>query len=84
MRRYLLAREGPPDGSLANRNLSTLAVLELAIAASLHKRKVLSRPEHVECSLIGVDESMLAVNDSKCYAYIVKNGLKHLLGLKLH
>ena len=69
-------------GSLSDWNLLTLVVLELVIAAPFRKRKVVSRTEHLECSLIDVDESAPLINDCEGNAYIVESRLKQLWGMK--
>jgi hypothetical protein len=85
MRLHLLTRESACEGSLFGWNLSTLAVLELVIAAPFPKRKVRShiRPKHLACSLIGIDDSALVINNSDGHAYIVENRLQYLLEIKL-
>src|SRR5260370_29995191 len=72
------ARQRANDGSLLRGNRSPLAVAEHVVAPPLLKREplhALSRPEHLESSLIGEDELALTVNDDQCHAHVVKNAM---------
>src|SRR5215469_4637169 len=83
LRLYFLACESPRDGTLFRRNLSTLGVVQLVIAAPpLRCGKVISGPEHVACGLIVEDDSSLLVNDGKSHPYIVQHSLKKSWRLK--
>ncbi len=76
--RDLFARQRANDGSLLRGNRSPLAVAEHVVAPPLLKREplhALSRPEHLESSLIGEDELALTVNDDQCHAHVVKNAM---------